>query len=325
MTSTDVGAMSHGVDISSHASFPIDDDIDGDTRELSTPDSGADEYVASSSHNLTADSIVSGSPVLGSPALSTSGVDNLTADSLVAGTPVLDSPALGQVQGLSADGITTGTPIIGGLTTLVIDHESVIDFDSLTTEQIAAAKQVLMIIAGESHGRAYGYGLELLESDDSTYDASTNWSGAAEAYRSDALRWNRAFLDGASWNTSMGEEDFWTNVAAIADVKTGLAAIEAGYSGRIIFGFGWCWDMTWLNGVTASKDPVHGCGWAGSSVDGPDGNLPWGLDADDTAITLNSLSLADYLAAVEDYKTHAPGITTIFTTGPVDDNGDGVL
>ena len=207
---------------------------------------------------------------------------------------------------------------------LIIDHNSVIEFSSLTAGQIAEAKKVLLIISGESHGRAYGYGLESLEASDSTYDASTNWSGAAESYKDDVLRWNRAFLDNATWEPSMGEEDFWTNMAAKNDVKTGLATIDSSYAGTILFGFGWCWDMSWINNVTAEKDPVYGTGWAGSTVDGPDGNKPWGLDANDGSITGNSLSLNDYLEAVADYNGYAPGVITIFTTGPVDDdNGDG--
>ncbi|WP_319562205.1 fibronectin type III domain-containing protein [Marispirochaeta sp.] len=203
---------------------------------------------------------------------------------------------------------------------LIINHNSIAEFDGLTSDQIEAAKKVLLIISGESHGRGYGYGLESLAGIDSTYSASTNWSGEAESYRSDALRWNRAFLDNSTWNTSMGEEDFWTNSAAVNDVKAGLEYIESNYTGKVIFGLGWCWDMTWHNSPTTTKDPVYSCGWAGSTVDGPDGDLPWGLDAGDSSITGNSLSLVGYLEAVEEYNTDAPGVITIFTTGPVDGN-----
>ncbi len=210
------------------------------------------------------------------------------------------------------------------INSLIIDHTSVQDFDFLTLAQIEDAKKVLMIISGESHGRAYGYGLELLEAADSAYSSSTNWSGAAENYRTDALRWNRAYLDDATWASEMGEEDFWTNSAAKNDVITGLNTIASSYAGTIILGFGWCWDMTWLNGVTSEQDPLYGTGWAGSSVGGPDGNLPWGLDAQDGGITGNSLSLDDYLTTVTAYNKAVPDVITIFTTGPVDDdNGDG--
>ncbi len=203
---------------------------------------------------------------------------------------------------------------------LIVDHSSVLEFDTLTSGQIEEAKKVLMIISGESHGRGYGYGLESLEADNSMYDASTTWSGAAESYRTDALRWNRAYLDGTSWNTSMGEEDFWTNTSAKNDVKTGLTTVAASYSGTVLFGFGWCWDATWHNSPTTEKDPVYGCGWAGSTVAGADGDKPWGLDAADGTITGNSLSLQDYLAAVDEYNAHTSGVITLFTTGPVDGN-----
>lgn len=202
---------------------------------------------------------------------------------------------------------------------IIIDHSAIEEFDNLTSEQIQNAKKVLMLITGESHGRAYGYGLKLIESQDSTFAASTTWSGEAEAYRDDALRWHYPFLNGESWDTRMGEEDFWTNDTAKAARKNALTSITASYSGRIIFGMVWCWDME-RNGVTTDKDPVYSCGWAGSTVGGPDGDEPWGIDEDDNSITGNRLNLGDYLTAVEEYQVHAPTIHTIFTTGTVDDD-----
>jgi hypothetical protein len=92
-------------------------------------------------------------------------------------------------------------------------------------------------------------------------------------------------------------------------------------------GFGWCWDMTWVNAVTADKDPVYGCGWAGSSQGGPEGNLQWGLDAEDTATTGNSVCMDTYLSATQQYIDYCTeqGIVTkvIFTTGPIDNYTSG--
>ena len=201
---------------------------------------------------------------------------------------------------------------------LIIDHTAIAQFDNIPQGYIDEAKKRLLILPGESHGRAYGYGLELVENADSRFDASTNWSGAAESYTDSNLRWNRSFLDNTTWNNSCGEEDFYTNAAARTDTLTGLQTIDSTYTGTIYFGFGWCWDMSWLNGITSTKDAVYKCGWAGSSADGPDGNLAWGLDSDDQSITGNSVSLQTYLDAVDYYNTNAPGIKTIFTTGPVD-------
>lgn len=221
--------------------------------------------------------------------------------------------------GCKLNGKETETPsedTISGV--LIIDHTAVAQFDNIPQSYIDEVKKRLLILPGESHGGAYGYGLELVESSDSRFDANTNWEGAAESYTDSHLRWNRSFLDNDTWKNWCGEEDFYTNAAARADTLTGLQTIDSTYTGTIYFGFGWCWDMSWHNGVTAAKDPVYKCGWAGSSVDGPDGDLAWGLDSGDQSITGNSVSLQTYLDAVDYYNTNAPGIKTIFTTGPVD-------
>ncbi len=221
--------------------------------------------------------------------------------------------------GYSADYNTVaGTTTAAGPQHLIIDHTSVALFDNIPQEYIDIVKTRLLILPGESHGTAYGYGLQLLETANPSFNASTHWSGAAETYTDQNLRWNRAFLDNATWNASCGEEDFYTNSAARSDTLTGLQTIQSTYTGSIYFGFGWCWDMTWTNNPTAIKDPVYKCGWAGSSAEGPNENLAWGLDAEDFAITGNSVSLQTYLDAVDYYNQNALNIKTIFTTGPVD-------
>lgn len=60
------------------------------------------------------------SPLLPSPIESGSVTYNLFADSLSTGAPTLGTPAIGQVHALSADGITTGAPILG---TPVLDRQ----------------------------------------------------------------------------------------------------------------------------------------------------------------------------------------------------------
>jgi len=66
--------------------------------------------------------------------------------------------------------------------TLIIDHNSIALFDQIPQTYINEVKKRLIMLPGESHGRAYGYGLELVEADDSRFNSSTNWSGSAEAY-----------------------------------------------------------------------------------------------------------------------------------------------
>ena len=62
-------------------------------------------------HALTAQSLVVGSPVLGAPALGQ--IHALTAQDLVVGSPVLGSPAIAQIHALTALWLTVGAPVLG--------------------------------------------------------------------------------------------------------------------------------------------------------------------------------------------------------------------
>ena len=62
-------------------------------------------------HALTAESIVTGAPVLGFPALTLSG--EFAVDGITAGAPVLGSPALTQDHKLTATAIASGIPLLG--------------------------------------------------------------------------------------------------------------------------------------------------------------------------------------------------------------------
>ena len=57
-------------------------------------------------------------------------------------------------------------------------------------------------------------------------------------------------------------------------------------------------------------------------MNGPDGDKPWGLDADDYSITGNTISLDTYLRATQEYidfcKSNGYKTAVYFTTGPVD-------
>jgi hypothetical protein len=179
---------------------------------------------------------------------------------------------------------------------------------------------MLFNIPGESHGRGYIYGLERLEEQNSTFAVHATWTGAPEAPTDQHLRAVRTWRNSSGyWSENGGEEDFYTSAAAVDVMKEHLSFM-AGTQGNPVsaFGFGWCWDMTWLNGPGGEVDPVYGVRWAGSSVGGPDDNLRWGIDAGDTALTGNSVNLHTYLEAVTAYNAHEPQTVTIFTTGPVD-------
>ena len=82
--------------------------------------------------------------------------------------------------------------------------------------------------------------------------------------------------------------------------------------------------MTWQNAPGGAVDPVYKVRWAGSTVGGPNGNMRWGLDDGDNALTGNAVNMDDYLGAVDAYRAHCAvnsyPTKVFFTTGPVDGN-----
>lgn len=201
---------------------------------------------------------------------------------------------------------------------IIIDHRSIPLFESIPDEFIEIAKTRLVILPGESHGTAYGYGLELVENQYPRFDSKVNWSGAPDIPSEESLRWNRAYYSRGSWIGSCGEEDFWTNEENRNATYEGLTYLRDNYEGKIYFGFGWCWDMTWINGPTEITDDQYHCRWYGSTVGGPDGNKAWGIDDEDKTLTGNSVSLQTYLQAVSLYGGISERIASVYTTGPVD-------
>lgn len=201
---------------------------------------------------------------------------------------------------------------------IIIDH-SCTDATQIPDSWIEAVKAMLLNVPGESHGTGYLYGLALLAEQDPKFAVETDWSGAPSDPSGDRLRILRTYRDGnGNWSGSAGEEDFWTNDSARAAMTAHLAALRDAGNPVSAFGFGWCWDMTWTNGPGGGLDDVFGVHWAGSSAGGPDGNQRWGIDAEDTALTGNSVHLGTYLEAVESYNRAVPETVTFFTTGPVD-------
>jgi len=124
------------------------------------------------------------------------------------------------------------------------------------------------------------------------------------------------------WIYGYGEEDWYTSAQAIQQTKDHLTYCHTTGPTLAAMGFGWCWDTTWHNPPDGGTDPVYQVRWAGSSVGGPDGDLRWGLDAEDYALTNNHVCMDTYLDATQQYVDHCQsnGYSTrvFFTTGPVD-------
>jgi hypothetical protein len=213
---------------------------------------------------------------------------------------------------------------------IIADHTVVALYDTIPQAWIDEVKKMWVSIAGESHSEAYRTGLTQLEAADATYAVSVVDGGNPEVYTTSNLRASRATYGdrthATGWIYGYGEEDWYTNATAIAQTKTGLQYCNDTGPSLYALGFGWCWDTTWTNGLGGTADPVTGNKWAGSSDSGPEGNLIWGLDAADTALTSNSVCMDTYLSATQAYIDYcvANAIATkvFFTTGPLDGYGE---
>lgn len=206
---------------------------------------------------------------------------------------------------------------------LIIDHTAVELYDDIPQYYIDEVKKMHLNYPGESHGRGLPNGLLLLEQQDSKYTVEVTWTGQPEAPTDQHFRVSKTFWTGASWSMYGGEEDTYTNQAAIDTMNNHFAYVNDTLNNNIdAYAFGWCWDMTWHNGPGGGIDPVYQVRWAGSSVDGPEGDLRWGLDDEDTTLTGNSVNMQDYLDALTYYGQNNPDTTMIYTTGPVDSSGE---
>ena len=213
---------------------------------------------------------------------------------------------------------------------IIADHSVVDRYDDIPAAYLNEVKKMWVSIAGESHSQAYRAGLLLLESLNSAYSVSVVESGTPEPYTTSHLRFSGATWgdkdNSSGWIYSYGEEDWYTNSTAISRTKAGLLYCRNNGPALTALGFGWCWDATWQNDVGGSYDPVYHTRWAGASMGGPEGNLRWGLDAEDKALTGNSVCMDTYINATQSYIDYcaANNIPTkiIWTTGPVDNENN---
>ncbi|HAK96788.1 MAG TPA: hypothetical protein DCM87_17800 [Planctomycetes bacterium] len=225
----------------------------------------------------------------------------------------------------STASVTTGVP---SGTQIIADHSIVERYAAIPQRYIDEVKKMWFNLQGESHSRGYRNGLRYLFEADARFSAVIVETGAPTPYRTDALRANRALRNQYNnWSYGTGEQEWYTNGAGKTQIKNHITYCETNDLHIAAIGFGWCWDMTWYNSPGGTMDPVHRVRWAGSSVDGPEGNLRWGLDAEDFALTGNSVCMDTYLGATSEYIAlcAAGGYTTkvLFTTGPLDGNYTG--
>ncbi|MBI5382733.1 MAG: hypothetical protein HZA31_12615 [Opitutae bacterium] len=221
------------------------------------------------------------------------------------------------------------TPSTWAQDPIVADHTVVAQYQKIPPAYLALVKKMWLNLPGESHSSAYRLGCNLLASQDSRFAVSSVDRTPPLGATDQNLRLNRAtwgdLTRTSGWVVGYGEEDWFTSAEAIQRTKDHLTYCHTHGLPIAAFGFGWCWDMT-SNSPGGEIDPEFKVRWAGASIGGPDGNLRWGLDAADSALTGNRVCLDTYLEATQHYSDYcrANGWPTkvFFTTGPVDGSGN---
>jgi hypothetical protein len=213
---------------------------------------------------------------------------------------------------------------------IIADHSVVDDFDKIPQQYIDDVKKMWVILAGESHSKAYRIGCQLLENSNPKFQVNIKDSGIPEGFTDQYLRLSRGTWGdvntNSGWIYSYGEEDWFTSSLAIGRTKDHLTHCNTNNMEIAAMGFGWCWDMTANNWPGGEVDPVYQVRWAGRTDGGPEGSMRWGLDGDDQSLTGNSICMDTYLNATIDYMNHCQTndfpTRMFFTTGPVDGNSN---
>jgi len=195
---------------------------------------------------------------------------------------------------------------------LVADHSVVDHYAVIPQQYIDSVKKMLVSLPGESHSEGYRLGQRLLEQMDSTYQVET-YIGSPPAATDTVLRLGMH---------RYGGEYLFFSESRIEQIKGEIDDQNGSGNPFHVMGFGWCYDMTKDNDPGGIEDTVYQVRWAGRSLEGPDGNMRWGLDSGDSALTGNRVSMNNYLEAIEGWNLHCEQNSYptrwIFTTGPVD-------
>lgn len=209
---------------------------------------------------------------------------------------------------------------------IIADHRAVDNFSRIPENYISEVRKMLFAYVGESHSYGIINGLDVLNKTMPQYSCKI---GSGEMPTSSYLRVNSG--------PTVGEAKWFTWFAYPEGSKPSTSTFikdlineynDQGHPINVL-GFGWCWDMVGLAvaGGESKPDPVYGCKFWGLSEGGPDGNLGWGLDEQDFALSGNRVSLDTYLHATKEYidycETNGYITKVIFTTGTVDGGGGG--
>lgn len=216
---------------------------------------------------------------------------------------------------------------------IIADHRAVDEFDQIPQQWIDSVKTKWLCVTGASHASSLHGGLQYVHAINGNCDVTVQYSGAPNGFQTTGLRSSGAtlgsFASPTGWNYMLSQEDWWSNPTANTRIKAFLQYCHD--TGPDLFAtmYGWSFDANfdhmYGNGPYGSYDPVYHTRWAGSTHYGADGNRPWGLDAGDSVLVGNRVTMRTYINSVNQYKQYSTenGIAThlIFSTIPVDDNG----
>lgn len=208
---------------------------------------------------------------------------------------------------------------------IIADHTVVDRFADIPQEYKLSIRNKWVNVVGESHSAAYRNGCQYLNELDGSFKANASWNPPNQILPDMGLRVSKATWGNVSsasgWTTDgYGEEDWFTSTLAVERTRAHLTYSNTHNFPIAAIGFGWCWDM--CRNLSSTMDPVYKVRWAGSSVGGPSGDRPWGLDSGDYELTGNYVCMDTYLNATVEFMNHCRtnGYPTrvFFTTGPVD-------
>jgi hypothetical protein len=241
---------------------------------------------------------------------------------------------------------------------VIADHRIVDQFNDIPQKYIDSVKKMWVQVLGESHSGGYRTGLDLLAKENRKFKATSQGIGepgrlivpnpcdtAKYGLRISLLYWDRTQFElgnQGGWYfrhydytgfpydryVGVGEEDFWTTQWAVDNMKANVAACndhQKGNSPLSAIGFAWCW--TDLNGNASQLDTEYGVHWGGYTTYYWNGNgfsmaQSWGINAADSLLTNNKISLDNYINAIIEIGKVYPKTLCFFTTGPVDPLND---
>ena len=268
-------------------------------------------YEINNNYNVTdADFVNLDSSQLTRPRKRDGSLPDITFLKLAQGSELIDG---GIDVGLPYNGIAPDLGYSESGVPIIADHTVIEKFDDIPQNWIDSVKKMNVFVPGMSHGAGYFNGLLLLEQLDSKYGVDVWYHTSPPATKSGSLQIGRPGW--GSVNSTYTQTTRNNFLSGVDEMNSGTNDID-----YIIFG--WSYEATWGSDPSTGVNPTYNVHWYGVSDGGPDGNLPWGLTADDYQYTGNRICMDNFIDGfnyfndyfiTEGYKTKL-----LFSTLPVD-------